>query len=373
MLRWCWLVVPLAACSFRSPNGGGGPADGPDDGPSQSDAPTDTRSALCFGSFMEVCLAAAPGPSITVNSGETRTIDTQLGSPDCAATMSDVGACVVAAASITVNGTIRGTGARPLVLLAAGSIAINSGGLIDVASHRGVAELGAGANPQPRCVAGSTPTVFTGGWGGSNATKGGDGNRAGSGSGGGNAASALPRPAAALFGGCPGSKGAGNAAGSGGAGGGAADLIAATIIVDGTINASGAGAGGANNNGAGGGGAGAGGLIVLDAPDVTINGSAQVLAQGGGGGEGGPTGGGKGGDGTDPTTAGQAAPGGSNGGSGGDGGDGATTAAGANGGSDSNLNIDDGGGGGGGGGGFIITTDPTPPGAPTSRVCPAFS
>ena len=362
MLRWCWLAT-LAACGFHAP-------DGEDD----SSAPGDTRSALCFGSFVEVCLVAAPGPPIMVNTGETRTIDTQLGSSDCAATMPDVGACVVAAASIAVNGTLRGTGARPLILLASDSIVINSGGVIDVASHRGVAELGAGTNPQSRCVLGTMPTMMTGGWGGSNAGKGGNGDVAGGpGSGGGGAAATLPRPTAALFGGCAGSKGAGSAAGTGGAGGGAVDLIAATIAVNGTVNASGAGADGANNDSAGGGGGGSGGLIVLDAPDVTINGSAQVLAQGGGGGEGGPSGGGKGGDGMDPMTAGQAAPGGGAGGSGGDGGAGATTAGGGNGGSDNGLYTDDGGGGGGGGAGFIITTDPTPPGVPTSRVCPPFS
>ena len=375
MRRWCWLgLVTLTACGFRSPNGSGGGEDAaPADGSSETDAPADTSSPLCFGSFVGVCLVSSPGPSIMVNAGATRTIDTQAGSSDCVPTLPDVGACVVAAASITVSGTIRGTGPRPLVLLATGSIVVNTGGVIDVASHRGVSSLGAGANPQPRCVPGLTPTARTGGWGGSNAGQGGDGNQAGTGSTGGDAASALPRPTAALFGGCAGFKGAGTSAGNGGAGGGAVDLIAAAIIIDGAVNASGAGADGASDNGAGGGGAGAGGLIVLDAPNVAINGSAQVFAQGGSGGEGGPPGSGAGGDGMDPTTPGQAAPGGSGGGPGGDGGAGATTGNAGDGGDDSIGNFDDGGGGGGGGAGFIITTDPTPPGVPTSKVCPAFS
>lgn len=158
MLRWYWLgLATLTACGFRSPNssGGDGSTDAAlTDSSMGTDASTDAGSSLCFGSFVEVCLAAAPGPAITVNSGETRTIDTQAGSPDCVATTSGAGACVVAAASITVNGTLRGTGSRPLVLLAAGTIAVNTGGVIDVASHRGGSGLGAGANPQPRCVAG---------------------------------------------------------------------------------------------------------------------------------------------------------------------------------------------------------------------------
>lgn len=344
------------------------------DGSSKLDAPADTGSSLCFGSFVAVCLRDAPSSSITVNSGATLTYDTQASSPDCVATTPDVGACVVAATSITVNGTIRGTGPRPLILLATDSITVNSGGVIDVASRRGGPNLGAGANPPSRCQSGTAPTERTGAWGGSNASKGGDGNEAGgSNASGGDAASALPRPTA-LFGGCAGGNGAGGSGGIGGAGGGAVDLIAATMIaINGTVNASGAGANGASDNGAGGGGGGSGGLIVLDAPTVTINGSARVFAQGGAGGEGGRSGGG-GNAGADPTTPGQAAQGGSGAGSGGDGGAGATTGDGGDGGEDGGgIIFDDGGGGGGGGRGFIITTDPTPPNAQPSQVCPAFS
>jgi hypothetical protein len=378
MLRWCWLVT-LAACGFRSPAGGGGDDGGgggddaaPVDGSSKLDAPADTGSSLCFGSFVRVCLRDAPSSPIMVNSGDTVTYNTQTNSTDCVVTTPDVGACVVAATSISVNGTIRGMGPRPLVLLATDSITINSNGVIDVASRRDGPNLGAGANPPSRCQTGTDPTERTGGWGGSNASKGGDGNEAGGpNSSGGKAANALPRPTA-LFGGCAGGKGASGSGGNGGAGGGAIDLIAAAIVINGTVNASGAGAKGASDNGAGGGGAGGGGLIVLDAMSVTINGSAKVFAQGGGGGEGGRPGD-DGNDGADPATPGQAAAGGSGAGTGGDGGAGATTGNGGNGGDDSGITPDDGGGGGGGGRGFIITTDPTPPSAGTSQVCPAFS
>jgi hypothetical protein len=371
MLRGCWLVT-LAACSFGSPNNGGADAPPADDAsPMTADAPADTVPVMCFGSFVQVCITAAPGPAINIGSGATRIIDTQAGSLDCTATTPDVGACVVTAASFTVDGTIRAAGPRPLVLLASGSIVINGNGAIDVASHRGVAGTGAGANAS-RCQAGANPTMLTGGWGGSNGTKGGNGDRSGAAASGGDASAALSRPMA-LFGGCPGGKGTGASGNNVGAGGGAVDLIAAAIIVNGTINASGAGADGASALGFGGSGGGSGGLIVLDTTDVTINGSANVLAQGGGGGEGHSTNGSPGGDGTDPTTAGQAAAGGADGGSGGgDGGSGAATGAGGNGGDDGG-GLTDGGGGGGGGAGFIITTDSSPPSPPTSKVCPAFS
>lgn len=349
--------------------GGRADAPGPDDA-SQTDAP-DTQPDLCFGAFMRVCLTALPSSAITVNSGEARPINTAPGSTDCVATTPAVNACVVAATSITVNanGSIRGIGSRALILLATDSIQINNGGVIDVSSKRGASVTGAGANAS-RCGTGSNPTAQTGGWGGSNATKGGNGNRAGAGAGGGEAAAALPQPTT-LVGGCAGIRGASGAGGKAGAGGGAVDLIASAIIIDGTINASGSGADGATTNAAGGGGGGSGGLIVLDTPNLTLNGTAQVLAQGGSGGEG-ATGSSAGGDGTDPTMPGTAAPGGSGGGSAGNGGSGATTDNGGNGGDDG-FGFGDGGGGGGGGAGFIKTTDPSPPTLPTSSVCPALS
>ena len=77
-----------------------------------------------------------------------------------------------------------------------------------------------------------------------------------------------------------------------GPGGGAVYLIANTLVVNGTINASGGGGAGAltgmdGMDGGGGGGGGAGGFIGLDAPTVTVNAAGQIFANGGGGGEGG--------------------------------------------------------------------------------------
>jgi hypothetical protein len=367
MSRWCWLAL-LAGCKFTSPEPWSGDrSDGPSSPEPDTPPSTDSPSSLCFGQFVEVCLVALPVTPITVNNGETRPINTAVGSPDCAATTSDAGACVVAATSIAVNGTIRGTGARPLLLLATEEIRINGQGLIDVSSRRG--DTGAGAN-WSGCQSGTPPTGFTGGWGGTNATRGGDGNQAGIGSDGGKAY-ATPLAQTTLHGGCRGGAGSGPGGGARGEGGGAVDLIAAALVVDGTVNASGSGAGGAGNGGGGGGG-GAGGMIVLDAPEIMLNGSGVLLAQGGGGGEGSPSNGTSGaGAEPDPKMPCQAADGGHNvPTSGGNGGDGATTGNGGPGGDDSGGTLSDGGGGGGGGGGFVKKTCTA--NLPMMKVCPTF-
>jgi hypothetical protein len=357
MLRWlhgCCLVV-LAACGFGAPAGTDGPP---------PDAPPDLSTERCFGSFVQVCLVTLPSAPLTVNSNNVRRIETAAGSPDCVATMPTVDACVVAATSITVNGTIRGTGQRPLILLATGAFQINSTGVIDVSSRRGIASgVGAGANAS-RCVNGTPPAGRSGGWGGTNATRGGNSeSSSGSGS---TASTELPQPTA-LFGGCAGGRGA-SGGGASGDGGGAVSLIAATLMIDGVINASGAGAAGAITGNRGGGGGGSGGMIVLDARDVMFNSTARVFAQGGGGGEGSTDSGG--GDGLEPTAPEQEGAGGSGNEDGGNGGDGATT---DNGGLGEAGESGGGGGGGGGGAGFIKTTDPSPPAEPTTRVCPPLS
>lgn len=372
MLRWCWLAT-LAACGFSSPGPGGsnGPdaSTGIDAPPDASVMPDGTQAGYCFGSFVRVCLVQLPIAQLNINSGDSRSINTNPNSGNCDQTTSDAGACVVAATSISLNGLLRATGSRPLILVATEEIRINSSGAIDVSSKRGAIELGAGANSSA-CVDGTTANVLTGGAGGTNIGKGGDGDLAGIAASGGMASNPLQAPST-LRGGCRGGTGAGLLGGAGGNGGGAVDLIAPTIVINGTINASGAGASAAGTT-SGGGGGGSGGLIVLDSPDLTVNSSAAVFAQGGSGSEGGS--GGAGTAGRDPTVAGQAALGGDGSGSGGSGGAGATTGNGENGGPDSNGSNLDGGGGGGGGAGFIKTTDPTPPtSVPTTRVCPTFS
>jgi hypothetical protein len=79
------------------------------------------------------------------------------------------GWCVIAATQIQVNGTLRGIGTKPLVLVA-GEIVVS--GVIDVASHPG--DPGAGANATV-CDLGGGASTFAGGSGGSFAARGGNG------------------------------------------------------------------------------------------------------------------------------------------------------------------------------------------------------
>ncbi|MBA2539622.1 MAG: hypothetical protein H0V17_08310 [Deltaproteobacteria bacterium] len=151
----------------------------------------------------------------------------------------------------------------------------------------------------------------------------------------------------AFHGGCPG----GNAETAlAGPGGGALYLIAEqSVVIDGTINASGAGArGGSGSDGGAGGGA--GGFIAFDTPAVTLGASALVFATGGGGGGGGsllqP-----GTAGADPSSNRPTALGGMASNGGGAGGDGGVVLDGEAG--SGPLSAGGGGGGGGGGTGLI--------------------
>ena len=302
----------------------------------------------CYGSFVTVC----PDAPITGNTQITVNVPIALdttASPQClpyhlANGTPDQAYCVVAAKTITVGvlGRWNVTGARPLVVIATGVLDID--GAVDVASHR-IGTSGPGADPKA-CVGAAVPVGDQGGPGGSFATVGGVG-------GGVDVGPTVPAaPVTAkpvtLRGGCPGADGSGGNAGAGGSGGGAIYLIADTMTITGGINASGASGFGAGLS-AGGGGGGSGGMIVLDAPVITVGTGARIFANGGGAGEGG--GGGNGGnDGSDPTSP-TAVPlgGAGNAGGGGDGGNGAfgLTAAGAG------QNSNDAGGGGGGGAGVI--------------------
>jgi len=228
----------------------------------------------CFGTVVRVCLAAPPSAPVVVAGDALVDTDT---APECA--QSDApGLCVIAGGSVSIAGTLRATGARPLVLLSAGSMFVE--GVVDVASHRADATTGAAADA-PDCTT-PVPDASTGGPGGS------FGGRGGAGAGnGGTLPSGPPALAPALLrGGCAGSTGGNNMGGTGGAGGsggGAVILIAGTLAIAGTINASGAGGGGGKLTGTGGGG-GSGGLIVLDATAISLAADANVLANGGGGG-----------------------------------------------------------------------------------------
>jgi hypothetical protein len=224
--------------------------------------------------------------------------------------------CVVAANSISYSNFVFAHGMRPLVILSLTTLDIGS--TIDVGSTN--AQLGPGADPSD-CT-GTAPTATGGGgYGGSFGTQG---------AGGAAMIDGTPGPviiATALRGGCEGGQGAQpNAVAQVGHGGGAIALIAHSISITGAVDASGEGGGG-GGAGNGGNGGGAGGMIVLDAPFVTVATTGRVFANGGGGGGGGGVAlpGGTGGESSSDTSAG--GPGGGGGIAGGGGGAGAIASA----------------------------------------------
>lgn len=324
-----------------------GTDDAPEDGPADAamitvDAPPDAQ--MCFGAgLLRICLDALPTAPLSITANTT--VDTAT-SPLCvgySGTMEGA-LCVVAATTVTIDNTrrLRGTGAKPLVVLAIESIVVD--GTIDVAA-------GAGANPAT-CVAPTAATSRQGGAGGSWQGRGGSGGGTETGLG---PASAAATTTVAVRGGCRGGNGAGSGVGSGGSGGGALYLIAPTITINGTLNASGDPGGGATNSGGGGGG-GAGGFIGLDAPTVTIASGGRVFANGGGGGEGGtPNKDGIGGSTSGgPTSSANGGSGGANHGGNGGSGSAGTSLTGNNGSAGGNCGRNgESGGGGGGGAGFV--------------------
>lgn len=302
----------------------------------------------CFGvGLLQECFA--PGseptgqyhPSGTINTDTdtncNRVIPQANGNPSL---------CLEQANTVLIDGGVRYTGKRPIVLLATTTITISN--TLDVSGGGAGAEPAAcndGNNGNDDTSNGSSAGAGGGGGGGFGTGGGGGGSSdASGGSGGGSTA------LTAIRGGCKGGNGGTSSDGSGGAagaGGGAIYLIAGqSISVPGTIKANGQrGRGGSRK--AGGGGAGSGGLIGFDAPTVTVAGTA--FANGGGGGEGGDTNA-SGRDGFDPSMYNQAAFGGNGGAlNGGNGGNGAYLMTGANGGNGAG----NGAGGGGGGNGRV--------------------
>ena len=359
------LLMLLPACS-----GGGG-----DDGGMH---PTlDARTE--YGSFIKVNLkdpsAVLKMPPMTLPVDAPINTDS---SPLCS-TNHDQQAdkyCVIVGSTVTVakGTTFRAYGTRPLVLLATTMFDLE--GTIDVSSnHDGTAtQAGAGALPASTCPNTTAATGNSGGFGGSFMGKGGDGTAVDGVKGA--AASVSPQPMD-LRGGCPGGDGSSTTVGvipTGGRGGGAVAISAHDkIIVNGKINASGAGGQGGPAQKSGGAGGGSGGMIVLDVAQaglmVGTGPDIWLFANGGGGGQGGTgTGinigaGDSGQESPDPMTR---APGGSN--QNRDGGQGGAGSAGTlrlDGGQALNANNAGGGGGGGGGAGFIYT-----PNAPGAIVAP---
>lgn len=360
-------LATLAACelptdSFHGPDGGGG-ADATQGAPARDAGPS---APWCFDAgIVRGCVSPGPARDLIL---PTTTLDT-VTSPSCSASIQDY--CVIAGTSIEIEGVLRATGARPLVLAATTSIAVHA--LIDVGSHRDSGP-GAGADPA-ECTTGASPTTAAGtsggGAGGTFTRRGGHGGdgAAAMNSGGLAVDPVLPASVTQLRGGCPGQPGAGASQPPGGHGGGAVFLYAGnTIDLEATIDAGGQGGSGAPKLSQGGGGGGSGGMIAFRAPTIITGAKALVFATGGGGGEA-STHTNIGNAGADASSA-AAAAGGSggttNGGHGGAGSTGSPT-AGVNDGTDGSGTTDLGGGGGGGGGAGLIKG----PAALASQAAPA--
>jgi len=372
LVRRSLACLVLGGCSFSlAPGIGGDDGSGAIDAPGDADAPAIDASLVdgsvdgppadaapnCFGAAPHIiCTGAAPAGVLsqapttaltltyltsTCNTGEI--INPGNGGPEV---------CVHDYTSVSLNSIsrIRAEGSRPLVILSSGDIQID--GAIEV-----VGDLAAGGS-FPGCptapAGGSSGGGGGGGAGGSFRTTGGNGGDVSGGGSGGDAVAGTATAPAFLRGGCPGGSGGnegGVTGGAAGRGGGAVYLLAAgRLVINGRVNASGAGGAHGGNGRSGGGGGGSGGMIVLfGGTGITVDPGAQLWANGGGGG-GGSDAGNPGGDGTlstGPGTPGAGGVGGASGATSGGAGN-LATQPGA-----SATNGNKAGGGGGGGGGWI--------------------
>jgi hypothetical protein len=338
VVRGLAAALLLTACHARNPAFCPGGED-----PTGECLPPDAPP-VCFGvAPFVVCVAAPERPR-----NLTR-IDTTAGCDELVTVGREL--CVIKGIDVNIMQRIPVRGTRPVVILAANTLTIEEGAVVDAA---GTATAG-GPGADLACDASATAggSYATGGGGGAGGSFGSRGGNGGNGNGGNGAAgvAAMPVPnPSVLQGGCSGTDGGdGGSAATGGVrgfGGGGVYLLAGqTLAIHGIVTASGSGGRGGLPSKAGGGGGGSGGMIVLYAPITMVSAAAQLFANGGGGG-GGAAGNNRGGDGTTPTTALSAAPGGMGQG---DGGTGAFLTTGAGFGQASS----DGGGGGGGGAGLI--------------------
>jgi hypothetical protein len=257
--------------------------------------PHDTLPGLCLGQGADftVCLATAPTSDLLVSSAtQINTSDPSECDPGATVEGNDV--CVRAFGSIDVNGTLTVFGGKPFVLVATGALNVADGAVVDVSSTAGP---GAGAD-WTGCGAPGNGMPGNNGQGGGGGAGGSFGSRGGNGGAGADGISegGLSAPGdlgATLHGGCGGGTGAPGAAtpALAGNGGGAVYLVAGTsLIVSGTVNASGGGAQGGREPRGGGAGGGAGGMIALwGGQELQVLATAQVFANGGAGGGGADT------------------------------------------------------------------------------------
>jgi hypothetical protein len=250
------------------------------------DAIVPADGANCFGSgTFTVCLDALPTAAVSLPQAlNTDTSPLCMAIPASWIALGQGPACFVIAPDLTVNGALRVTGSRPLVMLGTAQIKVDAS--IDIASHGATA--GAGAQSS-QCVTPPTgQNDSLGGGGGAGGTFMSVGGSGGAGNGG-TATGATAPPATSskpstLHGGCRGSPGGASVASAFGAGGGAIYLIAGAqlILSSGvSINASGAGAP-KDSRHSGGAGGGSGGMIVLFAPTIVAS-NATLIANGGAG------------------------------------------------------------------------------------------
>jgi hypothetical protein len=219
---------------------------------------------------------------------------------------SEVAVLHVASLTIAPDVVVAVTGARPLVVVSRGDIAV--GGTLDAGAHATLA--GPGASPAGAGGVGLHAGSYLdgGGGGAGHGEGGGDGGEAryaGTTACSGTSVGALATAGTAgdgdddaalewLVGGAAGGAGGSScpSQGLGGAGGGALQLSSFTrISVAGLVRAGGGGGRGGSNCGpmdaSAGGGGGAGGSIYLEAPEVSVLASGAITANGGGGGSGG--------------------------------------------------------------------------------------
>ncbi len=291
------LIAVITACSYTPP-----PDQVPTDAADGDGPGADAPLVRCFGTFKKVCVENPSTSAFTLGGAESSVI-TEM-QANCVRQTNEstvASSCVVAGSSVTIDGTLTASGGLPLIILATdGELIIED--LLDVSSRRGNERRGAGANPVGGCNGATGALDAAGGAGGSFGGKGGSGGEGASGN--------VPEAAAALAfpdqlrGGCPGNL-SGRPTGSTaiGSGGGAVWLISTVgITINGKVNASGSGGSGADGDlfgERGGAGGGTGGMIILDAPTITVAQDGVLLATGGGGG-GNNIGGFDGGDGGNP-------------------------------------------------------------------------
>ena len=264
----------------------------------------DAANQRCVASKMlgPVCVdggAVPPFLEIAIISAEIET-DTD---PRCGVIRQSSGAdvCVIAAGQISIATRLRATGSRPLALVAlTGDIQLAVNASIDVSSlGPDVGAASGGKHCEESGIGGGGSA--DGGGGGAGGSYQGQGGTGGASDGSardgvrGGAPQSPVGHGSTLAGGCAGGHGGTSVMidGFGAPGGGAVALIATgNLVINGHINASGAGGAGCTavgdngggDGGGGGGGGGAGGMILLEGQ--RLEGGGRLVANGGGGGGG---------------------------------------------------------------------------------------